>query len=376
MKKIMAWVLSLVLVLSLNGVLAESFSLEQLDNVEFIFCSGAGAWSTELFISGDGSFSGFYSDSEMGDAGDDYPEGTVYYCSFEGSVELVEQVDEYTVKLKVAEMYCQEETEPSIENGIRYVPTTPYGLENAGELELYLPGKPVAELSEDFLLWAMMDLSENAETLSFYGLYNPVDQTGFVGYEQDYANYVLALDAGLDLEDLPENCQLVVSLEENSLVGEYLNVEVWTEERFSREQLLSLQPGDYLLAMDELFTVETVTEEDGEILVNGGYFEGTGVTLWQVEDGIYQPVLENDAVTYAYQGEALLTLGEQVTLSLYTFNEDGELLDDMETQTVPAAGFSALLDDAAARYPELIGSLVDLRLEGGKVVEIVLNYRP
>lgn len=47
----------------------------------FHFSSGAGGWLTEIVISEDGSFTGHFHDSDMGDA---YPEGTRYECSFTG----------------------------------------------------------------------------------------------------------------------------------------------------------------------------------------------------------------------------------------------------------------------------------------------------
>lgn len=51
---------------------------------DFVFSSGAGGWQTSLTLNRDGSFTGTYSDSEMGDQRDDYPHGTVYICEFSG----------------------------------------------------------------------------------------------------------------------------------------------------------------------------------------------------------------------------------------------------------------------------------------------------
>ena len=46
--------------------------------MELIFSSGAGAWRTTLTLNRDGSFSGSFRDSDMGDRTDDYTNGTVY----------------------------------------------------------------------------------------------------------------------------------------------------------------------------------------------------------------------------------------------------------------------------------------------------------
>ena len=53
--------------------------------IDMIFSSGAGGWSTTLTLSQDGSFTGAFSDSEMGERDEnEYPNGTVYVCNFSG----------------------------------------------------------------------------------------------------------------------------------------------------------------------------------------------------------------------------------------------------------------------------------------------------
>lgn len=55
----------------------------------FVFSSGAGGWFTELELQPDGSFTGSYHDSEMGEFAEDYPNGTVYVCEFSGRFEAL-----------------------------------------------------------------------------------------------------------------------------------------------------------------------------------------------------------------------------------------------------------------------------------------------
>ena len=43
------------------------FSFDDLQGLEFMFSSGAGAWGTTLQVRWDGSFAGTYSDSNMGE---------------------------------------------------------------------------------------------------------------------------------------------------------------------------------------------------------------------------------------------------------------------------------------------------------------------
>ena len=59
------------------------------EGMEWSFCSGAGAWSTDLQIRPDGTFTGQFHDSEMGESAEAYPDGTVYICEFSGRFSVV-----------------------------------------------------------------------------------------------------------------------------------------------------------------------------------------------------------------------------------------------------------------------------------------------
>ena len=62
----------------------ETIQFSELSKYEFVFSSGVGAWQTMLNINEDGSFQGLYSDSDMGDTGEGYPNGIIYSSKFEG----------------------------------------------------------------------------------------------------------------------------------------------------------------------------------------------------------------------------------------------------------------------------------------------------
>lgn len=55
----------------------EEFSYKDLKGLTFAFSSGAGAWGTVLTVLEDGSFEGNYHDTNMGDTGEEYPNGSV-----------------------------------------------------------------------------------------------------------------------------------------------------------------------------------------------------------------------------------------------------------------------------------------------------------
>lgn len=154
----------------------------------YLFCSGAGGWSTELSLEPDGSFTGMHHDSNMGERDEEkYPNGTVYICQFRGKFAQPEPVDgtTWTMRIESLELDHPAGQSEEIEDGIRYIYTDPYGLEDTEELTVYLPDTPAEGLSED-VLWAVRgpyDWSPTeAGTLGLTILYNAAQDHGFVQY--------------------------------------------------------------------------------------------------------------------------------------------------------------------------------------------------
>lgn len=163
--------------------LKKDFSLEDLKYTAFHFSSGAGAWRTVLTILSDGSFSGEYSDSDMGETGEGYPEGSVYCSNFTGKFSQPVMVNAYTYSITLEELIYRRQpgTKEIIDNTMYYY-TDAYGLYGAKEFLIYLPGSPLKELPESFLTWTNLFRTEETQ-LSCYGLYAPENQNGFSSYD-------------------------------------------------------------------------------------------------------------------------------------------------------------------------------------------------
>ena len=159
--------------------------------MELIFSSGAGAWQTALTLNRDGSFSGTYKDSDMGDGADDYPNGTAYICDFSGKFGDIKQVDSCTYSMELSELTAQKpEGEEWIEGGVRYIASAPYGLEGGKDFLFYTPETELEGLSGEFLSWwpgwLYADaLGKDPTALTGYGLYNKEMGYGFFTYELD-----------------------------------------------------------------------------------------------------------------------------------------------------------------------------------------------
>ena len=188
MRKAIALILGLALILSAAfaetaaETSAEKTVFTSMAELEWTFCSGAGAWSTDMRIREDGSFRGEYHDSDMGDIADEYPDGTMYFCVFTGQMSFVEQVDEYCWRIHIDEV-AVEPAEETITDGIRYIPTDSYGISAGEDMLLYRPGTPVSLLSEEMQIWAhVLDYETPPLELEDWFLGSEKEGTGFVGY--------------------------------------------------------------------------------------------------------------------------------------------------------------------------------------------------
>ena len=159
------------------------------ESAEFSFLSGAGAWRTIITLNRDGTFTGWYLDSEMGETGEGYPMGSAYVCDFSGRFENIKKVDEYSYQMTLTGIKTEKPVgEEWIEDGIRYVASEPHGLNDPDnnqecvEFIFYLPDTPVDQVPEAFLDWWPYRYTQETEpkgTLSCYGILNVTTGFGF-----------------------------------------------------------------------------------------------------------------------------------------------------------------------------------------------------
>ena len=275
MKKALALLLGLALLLSAvcAGAEEEALTFEDVAGLEWSFSSGAGAWSTDLRIAEDGSFSGEFHDSEMGEAEEDYPNGTVYYCGFSGQMTLMEQVDDYSWKIHIDSLALDEEPGvETIDEDLRFVTTEPYGISEGDDLLLFLPGTPVDVLTEDMQMWAhLFDMEEKPEALEDWLLYSEKNESGFVGFE---------FDGGVGLAnpwvDLTEEELLQVSgLSFNVPEGAENVLYRWLESDGLAEMQFILDGDEYCAR------VQPAALEEGEVMdISGMYFD------WENEEDV------------------------------------------------------------------------------------------
>lgn len=148
------------------------------------FCSGAGAWRTNLSLAPDGSFTGQYTDW---DCASDFPGGIYHICTFSGTFSDLRQLDRDSCSLTLEELTCQEtEGEEWVEDGTLYIGSAPYGLEGGTVFRLYAPEASAEVLTTESLRvdWPQWALPETVPegTLGCWLLYNADMGQGFFSY--------------------------------------------------------------------------------------------------------------------------------------------------------------------------------------------------
>ena len=248
---------------------------------EFFFSSGAGAWRTELKIKEDGSFYGLYQDSDMGTMGEEYPNGTVYICEFEGKFTEPSQVSEYVYSTTIEYMNTLSPAEDYIKDGVKYIVSTPYGLENAGEIWLYLYGASYGEMTEEFLAW--VPRSElGPESLRCYAIYNKNEQTVFTGVKQEAYEELCKL-MGSYQNEAGDRVDIMLSSELNEYTYELGLVEWMPHDRETeRGTIVKNAIGGFTICLEDSiqYNFEMTKYESGSV-------EFSGVDEWSEHFGTF-----------------------------------------------------------------------------------------
>lgn len=163
--------------------------------LKMYFSSGVGAWSSTIVIHANGSFEGIHQDSDMGDIGEENPNGTRYICEFKGRFSKLEKINDYTYSLMLESIEVEDENaEDRIEDGVLVVQSYPLGLMNKDgsgygkEFLLFVPTTEIEALKneyqsdemENFLLcWPGRMIEEQNGMLNAYGLMNLETGDGF-----------------------------------------------------------------------------------------------------------------------------------------------------------------------------------------------------
>ena len=185
--------------------------------------------------------------------------------------------------------------------------------------------------------------------------------------DEPASNIITPNNPEIDIDALA-NGEYPAAFDHDGLSDGALTFTVYWEDTFDIVEISLLAPGDTLYVGDTVVEVETVKEDDGDLLINGGLDEG-GVTLRAYdEDNCWRAVEYDDQHTYMNWGETTLPLADDVT---FTDGWDNE--KDPETATGLEAVAEAI---TGAEMDAFIPQNTTVRVEDGQIVEIVREYIP
>lgn len=176
-----------------------------LSKYSFEFSSGAGAWGEWFTIEKDGYFTGLFNDSNMGETGEGYENGTRYSSSYSGHFADLTKINDYTYEMTLADISYKEPigTE-EISDNVLYIYTGSYCLGGTGTFTIYLPGTPLDVISEDVYSWIRYSNQSETELTMLviadesngYGIYSydrpaPLEdaQLTYSSYKDSYDYY-------------------------------------------------------------------------------------------------------------------------------------------------------------------------------------------
>ncbi len=145
----------------------------------FILQGGNPSWRTTLKINKDGTYSGDYLEN-LGEQTEEGVTYTNYYTAeYSGNFKSIEKIDDYTYALTLGDYATVYMTGDAwTEDNKSYIAAEGIGFFGCDRFMVYLPGKPTADLPDNFLIWVPDKISSGK--LTCFAIHNTVDGYGFV----------------------------------------------------------------------------------------------------------------------------------------------------------------------------------------------------
>ena len=235
------------------------------------------------------------------------------------------------------------------------------GEERTDEL-VYEDGAAVFSLTEDGkLVWD--DKKENAGEGR---LFEFVGEESVDGAGETNGSVVAPMDPGYDLTALVDG-EYPAAFEPAALADGALSFTVYSEDVYDIGEISRMAAGDTFCLGGQDVEVESVDRAD-DLLINGGMDNG-GFTLRAYdEDNCWKVVLEDDYHTYTNRGETTLPLADDVAFT------DGW---DIEKEPETFSGAEAVAEAITGTDMDSFSPLnTTIRVEDGKIVEIIRTYMP
>ena len=140
---------------------------------KYTFASGAGNWYVTIDLKADGTFTGIYSDTNLGERGSGY-DYTTYYNEFSGSFDGPHSTGKYTygtyVKNFTVKYNAGSSEIKTTEYGQKqlFIYSVPPGISSGDSFTLYLAGTPASSLPDNFSWYTAQSVGDTLQKNAFY----------------------------------------------------------------------------------------------------------------------------------------------------------------------------------------------------------------
>lgn len=282
--------------------------------------SSAGDWFTELTLHQDGTFSGGFHDLDIADATPELealfhaelPNGVYSKCDFTGQFGNIRKISNLEYAMDLEEITnLHEPGVLEVVDGALVDFTEAYGLSQAQEVRLYLPGRTTADFSPQLqeVLTQFRGLPDLPTALDVWCLYNVKEGTAFFGLPSD--------DQAEAAKDYSVTFQRMTSSKDNAEYAEITAYDANGQEQW--HCTTSGYPLADLTRLEEIgqFGSLYLYNESGTIVALDVH---TGNVLWENEDfaGANIAVASDETAVYlcGYYGPCLFAVsytGETIT---------------------------------------------------------------
>ena len=177
---------------------------------------------------------------------------------------------------------------------------------------------------------------------------------------------ILPMAQEIDLA-APADGTYAAAFEPADLADGALKFTIWTEDCYDIVDISTLAVGDTIHAGGMDIVVESLEQAD-DLLINGGIDRGGYNLRAYEEDNCWKMALEDDYATWSCCGETTLPLAEDATFT------DGWNIDQAPVTVAGAGAVAEAIN--GTEMDSFICFNTTVRVEGGKIVEIVRAYMP
>ena len=154
---------------------------KQIAGKKFVATSGLGTSATEITVDEKGNITGVAYDLDVGCNDKSYPNGTWYYCEFEGKFSEPQKINDHMYKCRISKLnYLSPIGKDEIKDGYLYSYQKPRSMGTEKDVIIYTPRTPMSEISQKIKYWLWWRLKESIDTVELPNYVISIEEMGYM----------------------------------------------------------------------------------------------------------------------------------------------------------------------------------------------------